>query len=96
MLFRSKNKGAAEATNISWNISVDCDSLICGRITSGVINSIPAGGMIKVDSKIILGFGSTQFTVNGGEPYGSKDFRKQGGKLYLFYVKVNPGGGDLS
>jgi len=68
--------------------------MICGQITSGVIDRIPAGGTVNVSSKVILGFGSTQFVVHGDEPFGSADSRQQGGKLYLFYVKVNSGGGD--
>ena len=87
-----KNKGFAEATNVSWNLSLNCTGLICGKETSGIIQSIPAGGQVKVNSKIIMGFGKTQFFVYGQEPFGSKDLRYQGGKLLLFYVKVNFGG----
>ena len=87
-----KNKGGAEATNVSWNISVNCDALICGKETSGLIPSIPAGGEVKVESKLIMGFGKTQFIAYSEEPYGSLDQRKQGGKLFLIYVLVNIGG----
>jgi len=87
-----KNKGGAEATNVSWNISVNCDALICGKETSGLIPSIPAGGEVKVESKLIMGLGKTQFIAYSEEPYGSLDQRKQGGKLFLIYVLVNIGG----
>ena len=87
-----KNKGGAEATNVSWNLSLNCDSLVCGRISNGIIESIPAGESVKVRSDLIIGFGGTQFLVSGQEPFGSIDYRQQSGKLYLFYVKVNVGG----
>lgn len=87
-----KNKGGAEATDVSWNLTVNGNSIILGKETSGVIPSIPAGGEVKVQSKLIMGFGKAQFLVNCNEPYGSWDIRQQGGKLFLFYVMVNIGG----
>jgi hypothetical protein len=87
-----KNKGGAEATDVSWNLTVEGNSIILGKETSGVIPSIPAGGEVKVQSKLIMGFGKAQFKVNSNEPYGSWDIRQQGGKLFLFYVFVNIGG----
>jgi len=86
------NKGHAEATNVSWSLKVNCTALICGQESNGTIKSIPAGERIQVKSDLIMGFGKTQFLVSGQEPYGSKDLRLQGGKLFLFYVKVNFGG----
>lgn len=95
-LFRAniaiKNVGGAEATNVNWSLSLNCNSLVCGKISSGTIQSIPPGEVARVKSDLIIGFGSAQFLVSGEEPYGSIDYRQQGGKLYLFYVKVNFGG----
>jgi len=87
-----KNEGKAEATNVSWNLTVNCNALICGKETNGIIPSIPPGDSVKVNSKIIMGFGNTQFMAFGEEYYGSSGIRQQGGKLFLFYVKVNIGG----
>ena len=87
-----KNNGGAEATNVSWNLTVNCNALICGKETSDIIPSILPGDTVKVKSKIIMGLGNTQFMACSGEPFGSSCIRQQGGKLFLFYVKVNIGG----
>jgi len=88
-----KNIGGTEATNVSWSISLNCTGgLFCGKESNGIIQSIPAGEGVKVKSDLIIGFGNTQFMARGEEPYGSIDYRQQGGKLFLFYVKVNIGG----
>jgi serine protease AprX len=87
-----KNKGGADATNISWNLTVSGNAVFLGKETNGVIESLSAGEVVKVKSNIIIGLGKTQFIANSIEPYGSWDIRQQGGKLFLFYVMVNIGG----
>jgi hypothetical protein len=86
------NEGGAEATNISWNLTVNCSFIICGKQSSGILPCILPVEEVKVKSNIIIGFGKTQFIVNAMEPYGSWDTRKQSGNLFLLYVKVNIGG----
>lgn len=88
-----ENKGGAEATNVSWNLTVNGNAVFIGKETKGIIPSILAGEEVKVKSNLIIGFGKAQFIVNSAEPYGSWDIRQQGGKLFLFYVLVNIGGG---
>jgi len=87
-----KNIGEAEATNVSWNLTVTGDTVFLGKESSGIIDSIPAGEEVKVQSNIIIGFGKAQFLVQSEEIYGSWDLRQQGGKLFLIYVLVNVGG----
>ena len=87
------NIGGVEATNVSWNLSLEGGFIFIGRKTSGIIPSIPAGQQVKVKSNVIIGFGETRFNVNTVEPYGSLDFIKRGGKVFGIYIIVNQGGG---
>ncbi|KYK19968.1 hypothetical protein AYK24_10805 [Thermoplasmatales archaeon SG8-52-4] len=86
------NIGRVEATNVSWNLSIEGGYIFMGRKTSMIIPSIPAGQQVKVKSNIIIGFGETKFNVNTIEPYGSLDFLKRGGKIFGIYIRVNQGG----
>jgi hypothetical protein len=88
-----KNIGGAEVTNVTWNLSLEGGFIFLGKKTTGTIPSIPAGGEVKVKSKIIIGFGETKFVVNTEEPYGSTDFKHRGGKVFGIYIHVNFGGG---
>ena len=87
-----KNIGKFEATDVSWNLSLEGGLILWGRETTGNITSIPVGGQEKVESDIIIGFGKAKFIVNAEESYGSSDFRRQNGRVFGIYIKVNIGG----
>ncbi|UCD14271.1 MAG: Zn-dependent exopeptidase M28, partial [Thermoplasmatales archaeon] len=67
------------------------DGALIGKETTGT-EDIPAGGDITATSNLILGFGPTRVTVDAWIPDGESDTRKQSGFVFLFFIKVNPGG----
>jgi len=87
------NVGEADAHDVDWNLSLEGGFIFWGKESSGTIDIIPAGESVNVSSGIIIGFGQTQYTATASEPYGSSDFRNQGGRVFAIFIHVNPGGG---
>jgi hypothetical protein len=87
-----KNNGEVEATNVQWSITLDGGTILIGKESNGEIPSIPPGGSEPINSGLILGFGNTQVTVTA-EILEGTDTRTQGATVFLFYIKINPGGG---
>jgi len=85
-----KNIGVVNSTEVNWRISLDGGAWIGGE-TTGTIPSIAAGAEEAISSKFILGLGETWVTVSAEIPEGLA-IREQGGKIFLFYITVNPGG----
>ncbi len=85
-----KNEGIAEADNIDWEINID-GSVFLGRNSKGKIDTIAPGDIVTIGTGMILGFGKIRahFALNGPECNLIQD---RGGKLFLFYVIINPGG----
>jgi hypothetical protein len=89
-----KNIGGAEATDVKWSITIYGNStILLGKRTSGAIPSIPAGAEVNVTSNFIIGFGDILVKVRANIP-GSSDTKSRGGKVFLFFIYVNPGGGS--
>ncbi|UCF12822.1 MAG: PKD domain-containing protein [Thermoplasmatales archaeon] len=86
-----KNIGATTATGVQWSIKLEGGAFI-GKKTEGTGLVIPAGAKETVTSNLILGFGSTMITVEASIVENS-DTREQSGYVFLFFIKVNPGGG---
>lgn len=86
-----KNNGFVEATDVHWKIQLDGGVLI-GKESTG-IETIPENEEITVNSGFIFGFGQTKIKVEAFVSDGESDSRDQGGFIYIFYIKVNPGGG---
>ena len=86
-----KNIGGVEATDVNWKITLDGGAFI-GKDTTGT-ETITAGGEVTVSSKLIIGFGAIIVTVTAEVPDRVSDERSQGGKILLFFIKINPGGG---
>ena len=87
-----KNTGGAEATDVQWSITLYGEKIWIGGRSSGVTPSIPAGTEAIVTSDLILGFGEITVKVTADIPE-SSDTRSRGGKVFLFFIYVNPGGG---
>jgi thiol-disulfide isomerase/thioredoxin len=87
-----RNPGILDATDVSWTISLDGGTILLGKECSGEMSTIPAGEEKKVNSKLILGFGSTRITVTAEMPDGPSDSYSKGASVFLFFIKVNPGG----
>jgi hypothetical protein len=87
-----KNTGDAEATDVQWRITLNGGLILLGGESSGEISHIPPGGEITINSKLIFGFGKTLVSVIVEIPEGS-DTRQQNGNIFLFFIKINPGGG---
>jgi len=85
-----KNTGGVDAIDVNWSIKLDGGAFI-GKETTGT-DDIPAGGEITVTSKLIIGLGSTTVTVTAESAEGVSDTREQAGFVFLFFIKVNPGG----
>lgn len=85
-----KNMGEVDATNISWSINLDGGVWIGGK-TADSLSYLAAGSEETVSSNFIIGFGKTVVTVSASIPESSAT-RSQGGRIYLFFIQVNPGG----
>ncbi len=87
-----RNPGILEATDVSWTITLEGGTILLGKESNGEISSILAGEETKVNSKFILGFGSTRIKVTAEIPDGDSDTYSKGATVILFFIKVNPGG----
>jgi hypothetical protein len=85
------NIGELEATNISWSMTVDGGFILLGKQTTGTIPSIPPGGNVTVNSKLILGFGDIKVTTIA-EIEENIDEKTNNGFAYLLYIQINPSG----
>ena len=85
-----RNIGSVDATNVDWVINLEGGAFM-GKESTGTIDIIPAGNEVTVTSEFILGLGNTEVTVEATIPE-SSDSRTQDGKIYLFYIWINPSG----
>jgi hypothetical protein len=86
------NRGAVNAFNVSYRISLDGGFILTGKETTGTIPVINPGDYISISSGPIIGFGKTRVLVEAELPM-STDFREQGATIFLFYIYITPGGG---
>ena len=87
-----QNIGSTEATNVTWNMTLEGGTIFLGKESNGEISSIPAEGNATATSGLIMGFGKIRVTVTAEIPE-SSDTRSQGGTVLLFFIYINPGGG---
>lgn len=86
-----KNIADVDINNVDWSIVLEGGSIFFGGISSGTITSIPPGGEVPISSRMILGFGETKVSVTVEIPE-CTDTREQDARVFMFYIKVNPGG----
>jgi len=87
-----QNDGDIELTDVNWKITLAGGAFI-GKETTGEGLTVPANGEATISSGLIFGFGPTEITVEAWIQDGPSDMRQQDGFVFLFFVKVNPGGG---
>jgi hypothetical protein len=75
-----KNIGNADAQDIDWSISFDGGTFFGGD-NSGTIDNLAAGESFTVNSKFLIGLGSTDITVNVGGITETKS-----GTVLLFFI----------
>ena len=83
---RIKNVGSADAVNVQWTISLDGGIILLGKESTGTI-TIPAGGQVTIQSKTIIGLGSTTITVKAEIPE-SSDTKSVDGFVLFVYIKI--------
>ncbi len=88
-----KNIGNKTAFNVQWKITFDGGIILIGRESSGyLLRPLLAGEEMSVSSGIAIGFGRIIITVAvwaDNAPLVSKSIP---GFLFLFFIKINPGG----
>jgi len=87
-----QNDGDIELTDVNWKLTLAGGAFI-GKETTGEGLTVPANGEATISSGLIFGFRPTEITVEAWIQDGPSDMRQQDGFVFLFFVKVNPGGG---
>ena len=61
-----KNVGSADASNVTWSISLTGGLVLCGRHSSGNVSQILPGSAASAKSKFCLGFGPVSVLISAG------------------------------
>ena len=61
-----KNVGSAEASDVTWSISLTGGFVLLGRQSSGNVSQILPGDTVTEKSNFVLGFGRVSILVNAG------------------------------
>jgi subtilisin family serine protease len=85
------NLGEVEASDINWCIEVEGGTVLFGRTTTGVIDTLCPYGEITVNSNPIFGFGKISITATA-EILENTGEKTNNGFLYIFYIHVTPSG----
>jgi len=73
-----------------WRIRLSGGAFV-GKETTG-IEHIPVAEQISMYSNFIFGFGITRVIVSVEYDEGVTNKREQTGFVFLFFIKINPGG----
>jgi hypothetical protein len=85
-----KNEGI-EAKGVKWKITLE-GGVFFGGDSQGENLTIPENGDVAITSKFIFGIGKTKTTVETWIHDDILDIRSQKGFIFLFFIKINPGG----
>ena len=83
-----KNTGELVATNITWSINLISGFIFRGTKTFGKIDKIYPGEEITIKSKVILGLGRTDITINAKIEDGGLDIKNANAFVFLFSIKI--------
>jgi hypothetical protein len=86
-----RNDGAA-TSEVKWRITFDGGAFI-NQVTEGENLEILAESTAEIASGLILGIGATEVTVEAWIDGGQTATRSQTGFVFLFFIKMNAGGG---
>jgi len=94
-LITIKNIGNKTAFNVQWNITFDGGFILQGRHSSGTLPKplLPGEEVTVTTTGIILGFGKIMITVAAWADNAPLVSKSTPGFLFLFFIKINPGGG---
>jgi len=79
------NNGAADATNVTWNIKLDGGIILFGKNITHKIDKISAGDTAAIRA-FVFGFGKTTITVTATCNEGSEATRAASGFVFLVFV----------
>jgi len=82
-----KNIGGADAIKVNWSITLDGGFIFLGKVTTGVILSLPGGDEETISSGLIFGFGKTMITVSAEIPESSAT-KEQKAFVFLFFIMM--------
>jgi hypothetical protein len=85
-----KNTGTADATGITWKISLSGNGLILlGKETTGTVSALAVGAKETISSDLIFGFGSVKIHVLIlNAETAAPAYQTVSAKLFLFSVKI--------
>lgn len=87
-----RNYGSWEATDVRWNFELYGGLIIMGPNTTGIIQSIPMGERRSIRYGPVFGLGSIIIRVTVRASDGAHDEYSRGAFVFLFFIKINPGG----
>ena len=81
-----KNVGNADATNVSWNISLSGGFIFYGNEITGTVSRLAPGDTATITSDLILGFGRSTITVTAMSDESASASGTASGFVILFFV----------
>ena len=86
-----RNNGNENATNVSWDISIEGGITLFGKNKQGTISIIYQDKSVMVKSPIVFGFGKTVVTVSAESAEGSNAYESMNVKIFGFRTTILPG-----
>ena len=88
-LFKIKNTGTGEATNVDWTITVTGGIFnLVNEETSDTITSIDPDEEVPIETDLFFGLGPITITIEAQCSEGSIDQKDAGGTILIFWVLI--------